>query len=61
MVVLKPNSSEASFSPIYGKGITGPWAVSIDGNDNIWIANLTSASAGAWSCPASAPNTVLRA
>ena len=44
--VLRHDGSEASFSPVYGKGIAGPWAVSIDGNDNIWISNLTSASAG---------------
>lgn len=46
ITVLRPDGSEASFSPVYGKGIAGPWAVSVDGNDNIWIANLTSASAG---------------
>jgi hypothetical protein len=43
---LRPNGSEASFSPVYGKGITAPWAVSVDGNDNIWISNLSTASAG---------------
>lgn len=46
VTVLRPDGSEASFSPVYGKGIAGPWAVSIDGNDNIWISNLTSAAAG---------------
>jgi len=46
MTVLRPDGSEASFSPVYGKGIAGPWAVAIDGNDNVWISNLTSASAG---------------
>jgi len=46
MTVLGPDGSEASFSPVYGKGITGPWAVSVDGNDNIWISNFSSASAG---------------
>jgi hypothetical protein len=46
LTVLRPDGSEASFSPVYGKGITGPWAVSVDGNDNIWIANFSSATAG---------------
>jgi len=46
LTVLRPDGSEASFSPVYGKGITGPWAVSVDGNDNIWISNFSSAMAG---------------
>jgi len=46
ITVLRPDGIEASFSPVYGKGIAGPWAVSVDGNDNIWISNLTTASAG---------------
>jgi len=46
ITVLRPDGSEASFSPVYGKGIAVPWAVSVDGNDHIWISNLTSASAG---------------
>jgi hypothetical protein len=44
--VFRPDGAEASFSPIYGKGIYAPWAVSVDGNDNIWINNLSTASAG---------------
>jgi hypothetical protein len=46
ITVLRPDGCEAPFSPVYGKGIAGPWAVSVDGNDHIWIWNLTSASAG---------------
>jgi hypothetical protein len=46
VTVLRPDGSEASFSPIYGKGITGPWAATVDGNDNVWVTNLTSFSAG---------------
>ena len=46
VTVLRPDGSEASFSPIHGKGIAGPWAVSIDGNDHVWVSNLTTASAG---------------
>jgi hypothetical protein len=46
ITVLRPDGTEASFSPVYGKGIVGPWAASVDGNDNIWISNFSSASAG---------------
>ena len=46
VTVLRPDGSQASFSPVYGKGITGPWAVTIDGNDNAWVTNLSTASAG---------------
>jgi streptogramin lyase len=44
--VLHPDGSEASFSPVSGKGIATPWAISVDGNDNIWISNLATASFG---------------
>ena len=32
--------------PTTAKGIYGPWAVSVDGNDNIWVSNFTSPKAG---------------
>jgi hypothetical protein len=46
ITVLRPDGSEASFSPVSGKGIATPWAISVDGNDNIWISNLATASFG---------------
>ncbi len=46
ITVLRPDGTEASFSPVYGKGIVGPWAVSVDGNDNIWISNFSTPSDG---------------
>ena len=46
ITVLRPDGTEAPFSPVYGKGIVGPWAASVDGNDNIWISNFSTASAG---------------
>jgi hypothetical protein len=46
ITVLRPDGTESSFSPVYGKGIVGPWAVSVDGNDNIWIANFSTPSDG---------------
>ena len=44
--VLRPDGSHAPFSPISGKGLAGPWAVAIDGNDNVWVSNLVSDSTG---------------
>ena len=46
ITVLRPDGTEHAFSPIFGRGIAGPWAVSVDGNDNISIDNLTTPSAG---------------
>ncbi len=46
ITVLRPDGTEASFSPVYGKGIVGPWAASVDGNDNIWVSNFSTPSAG---------------
>ena len=46
ITVLRPDGSKASFSPVSGKGIATPWAISVDGNDNIWISNLATASYG---------------
>ena len=44
--VLRPDGSKAPFSPVTGKGLAGPWAVAIDGNDNVWVSNLVSDSTG---------------
>ncbi len=46
ITVLRPDGTEAPFSPIYGKGIVGPWTATVDGNDNVWIPNFSSWSAG---------------
>ncbi len=46
ITVFRPDGSQASFSPVWGKGIITPWAISVDGNDNIWISQLSTASAG---------------
>ena len=34
------------FPPITGNGLVGPWAVAVDGNDNVWVSNLVSDSTG---------------
>ncbi len=44
--VLTPNGSQAFFSPVSGKGLTGPWAVAVDGDDHVWISNFSTSSAG---------------
>jgi hypothetical protein len=46
LTVLSPDGTEAKFSPVYGKGIYGPWAVSVDGNDNIWVSNFDQRGGG---------------
>jgi len=46
VTVLQPDGKEAKFSPVYGKGIYAPWAISVDGNDNIWVTNFARSSAG---------------
>ena len=46
VTVLRPDGSQASFSPIYGKGLATPWGVVIDGNDNVWISNFTGSTTG---------------
>ncbi len=46
ITVFRPDGTQASFSPVSGEGIVSPWAISVDGNDNMWISNLATASAG---------------
>lgn len=46
VTVLRPDGSQASFSPVYGKGLAAPWAISVDGNDNVWVSNLATSSYG---------------
>jgi len=46
VTVFRPDGSQASFSPVYGKGLASPWAISVDGNDNVWVTNLATSSYG---------------
>jgi hypothetical protein len=46
ITVLRADGTEAPFSPISGNGLAAPWAASVDGNDNIWVPNFSSWSAG---------------
>ena len=40
MTLLRPDGSEYPGSPFVGGGLPGPWAATIDGNDNVWISNF---------------------
>jgi hypothetical protein len=40
VTVLRPDGTEYPGSPFTGGGLPGPWAVAVDGNDNIWISNF---------------------
>jgi hypothetical protein len=38
--LLRPDGSEYPGSPFTGGGLPGPWAATIDGNDNVWVSNF---------------------
>jgi hypothetical protein len=40
VTLLRPDGSEYPGSPFKGGGLSGPWAATIDGNDNVWISNF---------------------
>ena len=40
ITVLRPDGSEYPGSPFIGGGLPGPWAIAVDGNDNIWVSNF---------------------
>jgi hypothetical protein len=40
VTVLRPDGTPFPGSPFKGGGLPGPWAVAVDGNDNIWISNF---------------------
>jgi hypothetical protein len=46
LTVLSPDGKQLPFSPITGKGLAGPWAVVVDGDDNVWVNNLVNAKCG---------------
>ena len=43
VTLLRPDGSEYPGSPFIGGGLPGPWAATIDGNDNVWISNFAGA------------------
>jgi len=46
VTILRPDGSETPGSPVIGKGLAGPWAAVVDGNDHVWISNFTNPTAG---------------
>ena len=44
VTLLRPDGSEYPGSPFTGGGLPGPWAATIDGNDNVWISNFAGAN-----------------
>jgi hypothetical protein len=40
VTLLKPDGSQYAGSPFTAGGLPGPWAVVVDGNDNVWISNF---------------------
>jgi hypothetical protein len=44
VTLLRPDGTPYRGSPFKSGGLPGPWAVAVDGNDNIWISNFSGAS-----------------
>jgi hypothetical protein len=40
VMLLRPDGTEYPGSPFNGGGLPGPWAATVDGNDNVWISNF---------------------
>jgi len=38
--LLRPDGNPYPGSPFIGGGLPGPWAATVDGNDNVWISNF---------------------
>ena len=43
VALLRPDGTPYPGSPFTGGGFPGPWAATIDGNDNVWISNFAGA------------------
>jgi len=44
VALLRPDGTHFPGSPFKGGGLPGPWAVVVDGNDNVWVSNFAMAS-----------------
>lgn len=40
VTVLRPDGTQYPGSPFKAGGLPGPWAVVLDGNDNVWVSNF---------------------
>ena len=61
VTLLRPDGSAFPGSPFKGGGLPGPWAVVVDGNDNVWVSNFATANSPIVSCAACEPRTARRA
>ena len=43
VTLLRPDGTQYPGSPFTGGGLPGPWAATVDGNDNVWISNFAMA------------------
>ena len=41
VTLLRPDGSQYPGPPFTGGGLPGPWAATVDGNDNVWISNFS--------------------
>jgi hypothetical protein len=44
--LVSPDGTVVKESPFTGGGINGPWSVTVDGDDNVWVANFGSMNPG---------------
>ena len=44
MILLRPDGSPYPGSPFIGRSLPGPWAVAVDGDDNVWVSNFAGTS-----------------
>jgi hypothetical protein len=44
VTLLRPDGTEYPGSPFTGGSLPSPWAVAVDGNDNVWISNFAGAA-----------------
>ncbi|HTY41126.1 MAG TPA: hypothetical protein VMH79_04565 [Thermoanaerobaculia bacterium] len=40
VTLLRPDGSQFPGSPFTNGGLPGPWAIAVDGNDNVWVSNF---------------------
>lgn len=40
IVLIRSDGAVAARAPFTGGGTTSPWGISVDGNDNVWVANF---------------------
>jgi hypothetical protein len=40
VTLLRPDGTQYPGSPFTGGGLPGPWAATVDGDDNVWISNF---------------------